>query len=361
MRSGAARTRASRSRAKAVVAGFRVDVVVAGAVVPGDAGSAQDLQVARIERQVVEHDVAVIDAERCAASERSRRRCRRAGRQAPRRSRAGCRRAVRPRTRSLLLAPERKVDGGRQRAGRCNAGVAIGDVARAALRAMQTGECRHPACPRARPMRRLDHEDAVAVCNRQPPAALRVGQHHVAAVRDHHAGYPGVADPAPAGPAAIVENMAAGNARPLRKRGPRGQRQGRGTGARDDPPSRRQQARPVLTRHWRPSAVRVFKSPLRLRRACDSRVAGRCGLRDSCKRKRSRPLSQQLHTNRLSSSGVNRHSAGPVVLRTLCRLSTCSQSARRPKQAGHRHRRVVRALGPPRDGAVGRLSRPASS
>ena len=54
-----------------VVAGLRVDVVVARAVVPGDAGRTQDLQVARVEREVVEHDVAVVDAEGGLAAERA--------------------------------------------------------------------------------------------------------------------------------------------------------------------------------------------------------------------------------------------------------------------------------------------------
>ena len=171
----------------AVVAGFRVDVVVAGAVMPGDAGSAQNLQVTRIERQVVEHDVAVIDAERCAASGDC-------GNDIV--AQVGKLRAVLGlrigqqcdlETRSLLLAPERKVDAGWERACRCDAGVAIGDVGRASLWAMQMGESRHAVFGGHGPMWRLDHKDAVALRERQPPAALRVRQHDVAAVRDHHA------------------------------------------------------------------------------------------------------------------------------------------------------------------------------
>ena len=48
----------------AVVGGGVVDVVVAGAVVPGDAGGAQKAQVARVERQVVGDHIAVVDTER---------------------------------------------------------------------------------------------------------------------------------------------------------------------------------------------------------------------------------------------------------------------------------------------------------
>ena len=54
---------------------------------------------------------------------------------------------------------------------------------------MQPREVRHSADTQRRaPVRRLDHEHAVAVGHRQPPAPFCVGAHHVAAVRHQHAG-----------------------------------------------------------------------------------------------------------------------------------------------------------------------------
>src|SRR5215471_5770782 len=51
-----------------VVPGFQIDVVITGTVVPRDSRRTQQLQISRIEREVVEHHVAMIDAEGCTCS-----------------------------------------------------------------------------------------------------------------------------------------------------------------------------------------------------------------------------------------------------------------------------------------------------
>src|SRR6516165_10731231 len=125
-----------------VVPGFEIDVVIAGAMVPRDTRRTQQLQISWVERQVIEHHVAMVDAEGCACSKCTgddviaqvaeldpvlwlcvgEKQDLEAG--------------------ALPLPNEGKVNGGRQRTGFCHASVAPGDVFLASARLIKIRELR---------------------------------------------------------------------------------------------------------------------------------------------------------------------------------------------------------------------------
>ena len=174
-------------------------------------------------------------------------------------------------------------------------------------------------------MRRLDHEHAVALRDRQAPATLGIRHHHIAAVRDHYAGDAGIAGHAPAGPATVVENPAACDGRPLRKPRARCQRQRRRAACSNDLPSRRPQPRSLVVPHRCPFCqCEPAQFARTLCRVCDLRVTNRCGLRDSSPAGPSSAELWRLHSafTRSVSTGlrVTRCSAGGLPLRDLGRL-----------------------------------------
>ncbi len=133
-----------------VVAGLRVDVVVAGAVVPGNAGRGEHLEIAGIESEIVEDDVAVVDGEGGAAAQR-------AGNDvvaqiAELGTVLGLRVGEQQNLELWGLRPalQRKVDRDWKRTGWCHSGMSIVEVRRRSPRMVEVGELRQSAAARGR-------------------------------------------------------------------------------------------------------------------------------------------------------------------------------------------------------------------
>ena len=100
---------------------------------------------------------------------------------------------------------ERKVDRSGQRSGGRHAGMALGNWAAEGM--VQIGKAWETVRRVGRiPVGRLDDKHAVALGDRQPPSAIRIGAGYIATVRDQDIRKAGVAMPALDTAAARLEN-----------------------------------------------------------------------------------------------------------------------------------------------------------
>ncbi len=216
----------------AIALGRMIEVVIAGAMMPGDASRAQHLQVARVEGEVVGNHIAVIDAEGSAGAQQG-------GDDVVAHvvelgGILGLRVGYQQRFEvAVLLVPDqRKVERGRQRPGRVDDRKVRAQMLGAALRLMDVGEAWDASRGGWRsPVRGLDHEDAVARLYRQAPASVLGRENDIPAVRHHDTWNSGVAGLPPPVAAAIFEHHAPRHRLGLREACPRkGQRRRAGSG-----------------------------------------------------------------------------------------------------------------------------------
>jgi len=193
-----------------VVGRLEVHVVVAAAIIPWQANRADDPVVAVVVGQVIEHQVAMRDAEcgihPCGRNHHVVADIADLGEA----FRLGIGEQDGGELRRLVLAAEREIDALGQGAGGRDTGETELQRSRRALGHIQIGELRQlrRGIDRRHVAGRLDDEHGVAGLNCDAPAPVRVGRHDVAAVRHHHAGNPAAARSAPAGAVRVLENRA---------------------------------------------------------------------------------------------------------------------------------------------------------
>jgi hypothetical protein len=257
--------------------------VVAGAVVPGNAGRGEHLEVAGIESEIVEDDVAVVDGEGGAAAQR-------AGNDVVAQIaelgivlglRVGEQQNLE--LRGLRPALQRKVDRDWKRTGWCHSGMSKLEVRRRSPRMVEVGDLRQSAAARGDvPVRGLDDEHAVAFSERQTPAPVRVRQHDIAPVGDHDIGDTGVTRSATASAAAVFEHDSACDRGQLPQSQPGAQRKGASPAPRHQLTPRRAIPARIVTRH--PASVvplGTFESRPNLGAPHDRRVTAGWRQRDS--------------------------------------------------------------------------------
>ena len=197
---------------------FEIEIVVAADVPPRKADRAHDRVRARIEREIVEHDVAGGEAElgvgagqgldQVLANEVDFR--------AGLRLRIGHHDDV-ERLR-LVLTAQREIDRRRQRPGRRQALEGETEIGRRALRLMVAIEARQISerLDWGHEARGLDDEERRLLRQRERIAAVMAGDSDVAAVGDEHAGKPWIGGAGGARAVSILEHDA-GNLRPRRR------------------------------------------------------------------------------------------------------------------------------------------------
>jgi hypothetical protein len=188
---------------------------------PGNAGRAEVAHVPGVERQVVAHDIAMMDRERRPGVEHAGQdlvthiaEFRHVGR-----LRVGEQQGVE--ALRLPLAPQREIDRRWKRSCRRNACMTKLERRGGPIGLVEVGEPRNAArAERRRPVRRLDHEQAVAARDGEAPAAILLGQDDIPTVGDHHTWDAGIVRLATLAAAAILEDETSGDNRSSSRSGP---------------------------------------------------------------------------------------------------------------------------------------------